>query len=115
MTEQTIDRNKLLDMWCGGAPAKEIAGTLKCSTSSIYRIVNHAFFEDGDNRGAPQTQEMRDMWRAHRHIEKIAEMAAKGIEVSAIGAKFGLKDHIVRASIYIATQAGYKTGFVMGA
>lgn len=115
MTEQTIDRNKLLDMWCGGVPASQIAETLECSKSSVYRITSRAFFEEGDSRGAPQTQEMRDMWRAHSHIEKIAEMAAKGVEVSAIGAKFGLKDHIVRASIYIATQAGYKTGFVMGA
>lgn len=115
MTEQTIEKETVLDMWSGGAPAKYIAFRLNCSTSSVYRITSRAFFEDGDSRGAPQTQEMRDMWRAHSNMEKIAEMAAKGVEVSAIGAKFGLKDHIVRASIYIATQAGYKTGFVMGA
>jgi hypothetical protein len=115
MTKETIEKNYVLDMWSGGAPAKHIAFRLNCSTSSVYRITSNAYFNDGDERGGPQSQEARDLWRCNQILEKVAELSGKGVEVSAIGAKLGVKDHIVRASIYLATQAGLNTGFVLGA
>lgn len=112
--EQTIDREKVLDLWSSGAPANDVAAQCECHPSSVRRIAAQAF-EMGDERGAPQSHEARDLYRAQSHMKKIAELSRKGMEVSMISNAIGLPDHVVRAAIYLATQAGLKTGFVLGA
>lgn len=113
-TTPKIDRDKVLNMWADGAPASTIAAKADCSTRSVYRIAADAFF-NGDIRGAERSTEARDLYKAKEHMQKIAEQARLGIEVSGIASKFDLPEHIVRAAIYLTTQAGMDTGLKLGA
>lgn len=113
MQERTIDREAVLSLWEAGAPPQHIAVEVGCHASSIYRIAQEAFF-NGDPRGAPQTEEARDLFRAKLHMEKIATQYRKGVEIEQISKSVGLAPHLVRAAVYLATAAGLDTGLTLG-
>lgn len=106
-----LDREAVLNAWAEGAPVAEIAAAEGCSKSYVYKIAAKAL-DAGDPRGGPRSEMVRDLYQAHQHLKGIAAKYATGID--AIAKESGLQPHIVRAAVYLATQAGEDTGLTLG-
>lgn len=108
-----VDKEDVLNRWHRAEPASVTATALMCSTSYVYKIVRDAR-DRGDERAKPPTAEAREFYLADANKLRVAEQYAKGVGIDAISEKLDLKPHIVRAAVYLATQAGEPTGLVLG-
>lgn len=97
-----IDAEKILDCWRVGAPARDIARELKCSPSTVWRIVRVARAA-GDVRAidGEVLDKRRELYLAHKIAPRVAALYGE-CSIDSIAAAVKQPPRIVRAAIYLA-------------